>query len=202
MTEVKIIYDPFKKKTTLIYAGHKINSPDNKIQSYLTSYGFNEILMPFKKHYSVWNGLLPELIYEINDDALNIVFEGRHSDHELVEKAFNKCRDIITDSGYSNSWSLSYKADFEEDNLIDRIINSADELKNLCETRAELDEINKFKASIHDEQVHTACGKLKRIVETHIKKWNKSYEPYKDSKITELKIILDDIDEVSEMKKV
>jgi len=205
MTDVKIIHNPFDNTTTLVYGSHVIRSSGNKINSYIISDGFYSILLPFRKRYSVWNGLLAELIYEVNDDELNIVFEGRHSDFELVKKSFEECRDIVENSGYSNLWSLSYKENFEAVNLKEQILYAADMLKESCETRAELKEIDEFKETIDSESVDSGYARLNEILKKHKEKWEGANYAFKMNRISELELIMNNLQEtgskIKQLKK-
>lgn len=193
MTSIRIVYDPFRNKTRIACDGREITSLDNKINSYVLSEGFYNVLLPFRKRYSVWNGLLPELINEVNDDELSITFEGRQEDFEKLEKAFEECRDMVENIGYSNSWTLYCEKGFENENIIDELINAAGNLKGLCETRAELGELRQFSECAKDMDISECRDRLMLLIGEHIGKWETSGEKYRDSKISELKMIRENV---------
>ena len=202
MTDVRIIYNPYENKTTLIYEKHVITSAENKIYSYLLSDGFYEVLLPFKKRYSIWYGLLPELIKEVNDDELKIIFEGRLSDYELIKKAFEECREIVENEGYANAWSLDFEKNFESENVINQLLSAANMLRDVCETRAELREVDKFKSAVSDDEISELYGRLMSMIKKHIEKWEVSSDDYRQNRINELNVIIGVIENVPDEIKL
>lgn len=197
MTDVKITYDPFESKTVIRCGDHEITSPDNennKICSYILSYGFHRILKPFRTRYSVWNGLLPELICDVNDDELDIVFEGQASDFEELEAAFGECRELVENAGYTNSWTLHHTQNFNAESFAEKLISTSDRLKEFCDTRSELSELDDFKASVRCGSISEGHKRLASIIGKHIEKWESSSDKYRINNINMLTFIKDDID--------
>lgn len=196
MTNVQIIYNPFEDKTRVIYEDHEILSEDNKIVTFLKTNGFHKCLYMFNKKYVMWQGLLPEIIKEVNDDELHIIFEGSDSDFEKLEAAFCEAKDIVNNMGYENNWSLSHISNFTAERAADdlkNIIESFDEF--CCETRAERAQVKECLSLLNADTYGAACKKAEKIFEQHIEKWQNSDSKYKEEKIDYIKALQSRINE-------
>lgn len=196
MTNVKIVYNPVALKIQLFYENKEIISSENKVYAFLSSMGLYDCLRPFNRRYIMWKGLLAEMISEFNDDELHIVFEGKENDFEKVEKAFENSQMMVESIGYGNNWHLSFIKNFDIENLMDKFVDVAQEIRDMCETREELYEITRFMEHLPQYAPTDCYQKLHEIVDKHIKKWNDSNEKYKHSKIDLLLMLKTTLDEV------
>lgn len=195
MTNVQIIYNPFEDETRVFYEEHEILSEDNKIVTFLKTNGFYECLHMFKKRYVIWQGLLPEIIKEVNDDELQIVFEGNDDDFKKLEAAFCESKDIVNNMGYENNWSLSHISNFTLECAVQSLTDIIEEFKSTCETRAELAQLDKCieQLEFHVDTYSEFCTirkSVEKIFNQHIDKWQKSDSPYKQSKIVFIEVLL------------
>lgn len=78
--------------------------------------------------YRCWNGLLPELMQELNDDALEITFEGAPEDFQRLEKGLRSQCEAIGEYGYEpEAWTLGFKPRFDPETILSRMRVIADE---------------------------------------------------------------------------
>ena len=84
MTNIHLVYDPYADKVQVYIESREITAPENKIYSFLDLNGFYKCLLPFRRRYAIWEGLLLELLEEVNDEDLHIIFEGRRTDHQRL----------------------------------------------------------------------------------------------------------------------
>lgn len=184
MTDIRIVFNPAAKESEVYCGGRRIEAKENKIYTFLEANDFYECLLPFTKRYMIWQGLLPELIIEANDDALRIVFEGTEADYRRVEEAFRQTRTVVSNLGYENSWQLSHEGNFEERNLNALLADLAGALREMCETRAELRALDAFCKKLDAGSGFAECEReFKKLAGEHLKKWEKSDNRYKEEKI-------------------
>lgn len=197
MTDVKIIFNPIDLDVKLFYDNKEILSTDNKVYAFLKTEGFHNSLIPLNRKYIIWQGLLPELVNEFNDDELNIVFEGRIKDFEEVKNAFENAESILENIGYENNYHLSFLKNYEAENLTDRLISIAKNVREMCETRNELNEIDRLVSGMITKDLSASQRVLQEIIDRHIKKWNESNDKHKKSKVDFLLISSEQLKESS-----
>ncbi len=182
MTNIRLVYNPFTKEAEVYCENKKISAEENKIYMFLKTNGFYECLLPFNKRYVIWQGLLPELMIEVNDDELHILFEGTKEDFQTLENSFTQSEIYVNNLGYENNWVVSYLPNFTVENLVQTLCDTAENMKDICESRAELHEIDNYLSDAHEIEAMEAYQKLKRMIAGHLKKWENSNNKYKDEK--------------------
>lgn len=183
MTNIRLIHNPFTRETTIYCEKKKITAEENKIYSFLNTNDFNDCLLPFNKKYAIWQGLLPELMLEVNDDELHITFEGREVDFQSLENAFKQCGTIVTNLGYENNWRLFYIPNFNAEYLAAALNNLAGTLREICESRAELREVDSIVGDIGKNDFRKCYKRLQEILSKHLEKWENSDNKYKEEKV-------------------
>lgn len=197
MTNIRLIYNPFTK-TARIYREHKeITAAENKIYTFLNTDGFYDCLMPFNRRYVVWEGLLPELISEANDEELRVVFEGREADFVRLEKAFDQLRPAVENAGYENRWQLAHARNFEAGDIVLQLQDIARNLREMCESRAELKEIESLTARAGEDNIRECCEAVRAVISGHIAKWEQSGSRYRQEKIVYLEMLEERLDEAA-----
>lgn len=182
MTNIRLVYNPYTKVTEVYCENKKITAEENKILTFLRTNGFHECLLPFRKRYVIWQGLLPELMIEVNDDELFVLFEGTDEDFQLLESSFTQAEMLVSNLGYENNWTVSHFPDFGIEHLQQALNDMAENLKEICESRAELREINDYLSNLSGKEVVNKHQELKRLIAKHLEKWENSDNKYKDEK--------------------
>lgn len=198
MTNIRVAYDPVTGKTSVCFGQEEITAAENRICTFLNSSGFHSCLHPFRKRYAIWKGLLHELIDEANDEELCVVFEGQTSDYKLVEEAFRRSADVAEEQGYTNKWKLSYAGDLGMEGAVEALLELAKDLREVCESRAELGTVDHFILQMNKAPGGGDCGTLRDILSEHIRKWETSGSPYSQEKITYLEMMMERLDEAEE----
>lgn len=195
MTNIRVAHDPLTGKTSVCFGQEEITAAENRICTFLNSSGFRNCLHPFRKRYVIWKGLLHELIDEVNDEELQVVFEGQVSDYRLMEEAFRRSADAAEEQGYTNKWKLSYAGDLGMESAVETLLELAKGLREVCESRAELGTVDHFILQMSKSPGGGDCGTLRDILAEHIQKWEASGSPYSQEKIIYLEMLLGRLNE-------
>jgi len=196
MTRIRIVYDPFAKRVSIYNEDEEFSAAENKICAFLNNNSFYDCLLPMRKRYLIWNGLLPELMSEVNDDELQIVFEGRTCDYQRVDGAFRHTAGLCAQLGYENRWNLCHAGNFEAAHLVNLLDEVAKDLREMCESRAELSQVDHVRLQLAEQGPDAVCLALSQLIAGHIGKWEAGNSPYREEKITYLKILCDRLEEV------
>lgn len=195
MTNIRLVYNPFTKEIHIYNERREITASENKIYTFLNSNSFYDCLLPLNKRYVIWEGLLPELLEEVNDEELHIVFEGRKADYQLLEEAFQQLKPAIENAGYENKWQLTYVRNFEAVDIVEQYVKVARSLRELCECRRELNEVDNLIAGIREDNLSESSTQIKAVISDHILKWEQSTNDYRQEKIMYLKMLEDSLGE-------
>ena len=197
MTNIKVSYNPFTKETKVYNEKHEIAAAENKLHTFLNTNGFYDCLVPFRTKYVIWEGLLPELFNEANDDELRITFEGRESDFAVLKEAFERSETVNNGAGDANKWSLVHIGNFDVQNLLDELLDLAQVIREICETREELNEINQSISGIKKGDYSRGCQSLQRILSAHIHGMEQEDDRYRSGKTVHLEMTASRLDEIS-----
>ena len=193
MTSVSLIYNPYSLKSRILIAERELDAPENRIVEFMNRESFYDLLRPFRRRYVVWDGLLPELLEEINDPEAEITFIGREADFEAVRAAFEESRPQVEEHGYGNSWKLYSQIEYERSNMYERLEDAAQSLLELCETAEEQQALQHLVgASAQPDIPDFGAGILEQI-DFHLKKWKESTSAYKNSKIGQLLLLKEEV---------
>lgn len=199
MTTVRILYNPLDRSNRIFFEADEIFAVENKVYTFLQSNDFYEALYPFRRRYVIWHGLLPELIHEVNDSELHIIFEGRERDFIQLEHAFERSKPMVEQMGYENEWQLSFVRNYDAEHMTGQLIEAAKSIRDMCETRAELHEVDGFISKAERSDIKENYINFCRIMEKHFKKWSSSSDRYKKEKMDYLKIIADHVKGMSKL---
>lgn len=189
MTNVRLVYNPYSKKVQIYNERKEITAAENKIYTFLNSNGFDRCLMPFRKRYTIWEGLLLELLEEFNDEELSITFEGRKADYQRLEDSFMQLKPAVENAGYQNLWKIIFAQNFEMADMAKQLVQEAEDLREMCECRAELCAVDNLIAAIREEHLFENCSQMITLLSEHIAKWEQSSSSYRQEKIVCLKIL-------------
>ena len=76
-----------ESKTRLVVDGSLIASRDNRLTDLVVCQPMRKWLNPYKKKLFVWAGLLPEILEEFNDTAVQFTFCGCKADFTVFQKS-------------------------------------------------------------------------------------------------------------------
>ena len=107
MKDIKLYYDPYAESTYMKIDGQEHGRSGRRLDSFIVGQPIESWLSAYVYSYRRWDGLLPELMDELNDDALNITFYGLPENGEAVRMSLQEQAEQLRPRGYSdNRWSL------------------------------------------------------------------------------------------------
>lgn len=188
MTNIRIIFDSADSETEIFCGNQKIENSNSRVYDRLTSDGFYKCLNPFRSKYMIWNGLIAELISEVNDSELEIVFVGDENDFDEVRKAFDNSGEYISAMGYEDKkWSLQFEKKRDNEKAREELKRIAENLLPKCETEKEKKEVYDLISKIAEEDISDVYKKTENLLQRHIKKWQKSHDKFKTVNIFYIK---------------
>ena len=189
MTNIRLVNDPFADEIHIYYEDEEITAPENRIWAFFHTDGFLRCLLPFRTKYAVWEGLLTELVREVNDRVLLVAFEGKKEDYELVKEAFFQSKAAVWEDGSKVQWELAHEERFEETNMAEKLKDTVCSLRDLCESRAELEETDILLAQLDRGQLKSACAGLGELILRHMQRWEHSDSEYRQEKLGYLRML-------------
>ncbi len=200
MVNVHIVYNPLLEELLISYNKKKLKNRLNKIVSFSNELDFKTIISPYTHKYKVWQGLLAELIRDLNDDELDIVFEGRKIEFEALENAFNNSKDIVTRFGYKNNWKLSHMPSFEINNILENLIEIIGEMKEKFTDKTDINKLNQLEQilsnSTHPNDLNTVKESLFKLIVNRLVQIEQSDSRYKSADIGMIKMLKNRIVEI------
>ena len=137
MRKVQIYYNPYLKHTRLVVDGIEHCGSAKRIDDYIIGKPISTWLTDYSESYYRWNGILPELMEELNDDELEILFYGFREDYLQVEQAMMSQISAVEELGFASAhWSLNHRDAY-----------STQDLKNALSAF-----ITRFKLEVPDQQ--------------------------------------------------
>ena len=111
MLSVQLSYNPYLCETDLFVEEQRWEKSFGRLGTFVVGQAIESWLPSYRKGYRRWNGFLPELMSELNEDAINLTFLGVPEDFFLFQSKLDEQRGILADIGYSDSY---YKVCFQE----------------------------------------------------------------------------------------
>lgn len=100
MKKIWIQYNPFSQKTVLLI-DDKAQSPEGgRLQEYVLRNPMDRWLPPGRTSYQRWDGLLPELMDMLNEDALELHFAGTQEDAQRLRQELPRQHRAVEDRGF------------------------------------------------------------------------------------------------------
>lgn len=110
MHDVILSYNPYAEKTSLNIDGVERKESSRRIDTFITGKDMQTWLTPYVNSYRRWGGFLAELMDELNDDELRILFRGTQDDYEKVKSAAVEQSKFAATNGYApDAFSLTFK---------------------------------------------------------------------------------------------
>lgn len=137
MRKVQIYYNPYLRYTRLTVDNIEHCGSAKRMDDYMIGKPISTWLTAYSESYYRWNGILPELMEELNDDELEIIFHGFREDYLKVEQAMMSQISAVEELGFTSThWSLTHQDAY-----------SAQDLKNALYMF-----ISRFKLEVPDQQ--------------------------------------------------
>ncbi len=101
MRNVKIYYNPYLNSTRLITDGEERQQKGRRVNEFIVGQSLESWLAPYVFSYHKWDGFLPELMADLNDDELDIYFYSVAEFFPRFSAALEQQRALIVERGYS-----------------------------------------------------------------------------------------------------
>lgn len=111
MRNVKIYYNPYLESTRLIIDGEERTHGVSRLEEFIVGQPLDKWLSPYVFSYQKWNGFLPELMDDLNDDEVHITFFSLPQYVPRLAEEFDKQTSLIEEKGYSSDL---WRCDCEE----------------------------------------------------------------------------------------
>lgn len=123
MKKVCICYNPFKQETAIVVDNEKITATEDRFPSCIFGKSMDSWLSAGTDSYKRWDGFLPELMEYLNEDVLEICFEGTEEDYLRVLAELPRQHRRVEDKGFDAGqykltgkiWDISYTCDIFRD---------------------------------------------------------------------------------------
>lgn len=104
MRNVKIYFNPYLERTRLIIDGEEKIGGQSRLEEFITNQPLDKWLAPYVFSYQKWDGLLPELMEDLNDDEVHIQFFTLPKYFPIMAEEFDKQTSLIEEKGYSSDF--------------------------------------------------------------------------------------------------
>ncbi len=116
MKNILIRYNPFSQKTALLIDGAPQSAEGGRFQEFVLKNPIDRWLIQGVRSYQRWDGFLPELMEMLNEDNLEIQFEGTRDDGIRFRHALLQQHRAAEDRGFDpelyaltvQEWDLSH----------------------------------------------------------------------------------------------
>lgn len=103
MKKIDIRYNPFIQETAITVDGEKITAIENRFPSCVFRKPMESWLSARTDSYKHWDGFLPELMEYLNEDVLEICFEGTAEDYQCFLTELPRQHRRAEDKGFDAS---------------------------------------------------------------------------------------------------
>lgn len=118
MLSVNLSYNPYLQTARLYVNDQLWKKGGDRLGSFVVDHPMEMWLAPYVRGYLRWNGFLPELMSELNDDEIDLNFAGTTEDYTYLQNELRTQCELVEHSGYSSSqWKLKHTAFFLPETL-------------------------------------------------------------------------------------
>lgn len=112
--QIKIYYNPFLRSTRLVVDNVEHRDHTKRMDDYITGKPMSSWLDAYSQSYYRWEGILPELMEELNDDDLEITFFGSAEDYLRVAQVMQSQRYTVEALGFDTTrWELRHRPAYD-----------------------------------------------------------------------------------------
>lgn len=119
---VELIYNPFSQSASLRINGKNFSRPGSRLDDFLIGKPASRWLSPSCSGYSRWEGILTEIVTEINTDCFTMKFVGLPGDYELFKTGVKEQSVYLDEWGYSaDEIVICYVKQFTSDQIVQKL---------------------------------------------------------------------------------
>lgn len=119
MRKVELSYNPYDQKSFLWVDGEAYAYKGSRVSEFVTGRPMEQWISDYSVSYKHWEGFLPELIEELNDDELNLVFWGIKEDYEIFSAGIKQTYEDVRNRGFEpGHCCLSWKSKYAPEDML------------------------------------------------------------------------------------
>lgn len=139
MRKVELSYNPYTQKTSLWVDGEAYAHRDSRILEFVTGRPMEQWLSDYSVSYKHWDGFLPELTEELNDDGLDLVFRGIKEDYDTFSAGIKQTYEDVRMRGFEpDHCCLSWKSKYAPEDMLYLFRRFAREKRGMLTTQMEI----------------------------------------------------------------
>ena len=124
MRKVEIYFNPYSESTRLIIDDEERLGGETRLEEFIVGQPLDKWLSPYVFSYQKWNGLLPELMEDLNDDDLHLTFFTLPEYVSKLAEEFDKQTPLIEEKGYSSDlWRCLCEEAFRPEEVRGKFLN-------------------------------------------------------------------------------
>lgn len=109
MLSVNLSYNPYLQTAKLYVDEQPWKKGGDRLGSFVVDHPMEMWLSPYVRGYLHWNGFLPELMSELNEDVIALTFTGIAADYTRFQNALETQCGLVERSGYNASqWKVKH----------------------------------------------------------------------------------------------
>lgn len=151
MKNILIRYNPFSQKTALLIDGAAQAAGGGRFQEYVLKNTLDLWLVPGVRSYQRWDGFLPELMEMLNEDKLEIRFEGTRDDGIRFRNELLRQHRMVEDRGFDPELYALTVGAWELQNIRKGLLAFSDRLEENLVTGTAHKRLQLFKKLLAEE---------------------------------------------------
>lgn len=139
MRKVELSYNPYARKTFLWVDGEEYIHKGSRVSEFVIGRPMDQWISDYSVSYKHWDGFLPELTEELNDDKLDLVFRGIKEDYDTFSTGIIQTYEDVRNRGFEpDNCRLSWKSKYEPENMLHLFRQFAREKLGMLTTQLEI----------------------------------------------------------------
>lgn len=125
---VKLIYNPYSQAATLQKDEQEFSRSGSRMDKCLIGKPMSDWLEANVKGYHQWNGFLPELMAEINEDDIRLIFSGKEEDYQRFTEAVLRQNTVMAENA---GQQIKLKIEYVEMFSVKKLLQQMKELRTI-----------------------------------------------------------------------
>lgn len=164
MRNVEIYFNPYSESTRLIIDGEERIGGETRLEEFIVGQPLDKWLSPYVFSYQRWNGLLPELMEDLNDDDLNLTFFTLPEYVSKLSEEFDKQTSLIEEKGYSSDlWRCLCEEAFLPEDIRSAFLKFVMEKRRFAPDQWSLSLFDRVEDALNDKKMSDSVEQLRGI---------------------------------------
>lgn len=171
MRKVEIYYNPYLESTRLFVDGKEHIHHRRRIDEFIVGKPMDSWLSSYVLSYHRWDGILAELIEELNDDEIELLFYSLPDYFPKVSDELQRQSTFIEEKGYSSKlWVFKGISSYAPDNMKAGILNFIQAKRHFAPDQYSMNLLDYAEQELQEESALSPAGlremyhKLKEVI--------------------------------------